>query len=156
MARQNGLVIQEMPDELLVYDLDANKALCLNGSATLIWRLCDGETEVADIVKKFEFHGGGKVTEDFVWLALDQLNENNLLESRLASRFVGQSRRQVLKTIGRASIVALPVIASLVTPQRALGSLSCICTDPGQTTQCMVQSGCQNTRCGANGQCIPL
>ncbi len=155
IARQNGLVVQEMPDEVLVYDLDANKAHCLNSSAALIWKSCDGTKSVADIVDQFESNGGGKVSEDFVWLAIDQLNENNLLVGKVAPRFASQSRRQVLKTIGQASMVALPVIASLVAPPRALGNLSCVCTDPGQTTQCITQSGCQNFRCGGNGQCIP-
>jgi Coenzyme PQQ synthesis protein D (PqqD) len=154
MARQNGLVVQEMPDEVLVYDLDTNKAHCLNGSAALVWKSCDGSNTVADIVKSFESNGSGKVTEDFVWLAIDQLNENNLLEGKLAPRFAGQSRRQVLKTIGLASMVALPVIASLVAPQNALGAVSCACTDPGQMTQCQTMAGCPSTTCNANGQCI--
>lgn len=153
IARQNGLVVQEMPDEVLVYDLDTNKAHCLNGSAALVWKSCDGNNSVADIVKQFESNGNGKVTEDFVWLAIDQLNDNNLLEGKVAPRFVGQSRRQVLKTIGLASMVALPVIASLVAPQNALGSVSCACTDPGQMTQCQTMAGCPQT-CSANGQCV--
>lgn len=153
MARQNGLVVQEMPDEVLVYDLDTNKAHCLNQSAALVWRSCDGSNSVADIVRQFEANGGGKVTEDFVWLAIDQLGENNLLENKVAPRFNGQSRRQVLKTIGLASMVALPVIASLVAPQNALGNVSCACTDVGQMTQCL-QLMCPSTTCNTNGQCI--
>lgn len=154
VARQNGLVVQEMPDEVLVYDLDTNKAHCLNNSAALVWRACDGTNSVADIVRQFESNGAGKVTEDFVWLAIDQLNENNLLEGTVAPRFSGQSRRQVLKTIGLASMVAIPVIASLVAPQSALGSVSCACTDPGQMTQCQTMTGCPSQTCNANGQCV--
>ena len=154
VARQYGLVVQEMPDEVLVSDLDTNKAHCLNNSAALVWRACDGTNSVADIVRQFESNGAGKVTEDFVWLAIDQLNENNLLEGTVAPRFSGQSRRQVLKTIGLASMVAIPVIASLVAPQSALGSVSCACTDPGQMTQCQTMTGCPSQTCNANGQCV--
>lgn len=150
IARQNGLVVQEMPDEVLVYDLDTNKAHCLNGSAALVWKSCDGSNTVADIVKQFESNGGGKVTEDFVWLAIDQLNENNLLDGKVAPRFAGQSRRQVLKTIGLASMVALPVIASLVAPQNALGSVSCACTSDAQ---CVTQTTCPSMTCNTSGQC---
>jgi len=123
MARQNGLVVQEMPDEVLVYDLNSNKAHCLNQSAAFVWKSCDGTNSVEDIVRQFESNGKGKVTEDFVWLAIDQLNENGLLAGEVAPRFAGQSRRQVLKTIGLASMVAVPVIASLVAPQKALGAI---------------------------------
>jgi hypothetical protein len=153
LARQNGLVVQEMPDEVLVYDLDTNKAHCLNQSAALVWRSCDGNNSIADIMKQFESTGSGKVTEDFVWLAIDQLNENGLLESSIAPKFEGQSRRQVLKTIGLASMVALPVIASLVAPPSALGSVSCACTNSGQ---CATMTSCQSTtNCNQAGVCAP-
>jgi len=148
MARQNGIVVQEMPDEVLVYDLDSNKAHCLNQSAALVWKSCDGTNTVADIVKQFD----GKVTEDFVWLAIDQLSENGLLQGGITPRFKGQSRRQVLKTIGLASMVALPVIASLVAPSNALGAVSCNCTSP---TQCTGRACPSTTNCNQQGLCAP-
>jgi hypothetical protein len=153
VARQNGLVVQELPDEVLVYDLDTNKAHCLNRSAAMVWRSCDGNNSVADIVREFEANGGGKVTEDFVWLAIDQLNENGLLAGNMAPKFQGQSRRQVLKNIGLASMVALPVIASLTAPQNALGAVSCACTGTG-VGNCPTLPGCPQNSCSANGVCI--
>ena len=148
-VRQNGLVVQEMPDEVLVYDLDSNKAHCLNDSAAVVWRACDGTNSVADIVKSFERTSGSKVTEDFVWLAIDQLNDNGLLEKGTASSFAGQSRRDVLKKIGLASMVALPVIASLVAPQSALAATSCTCSvgAPGDVF-CQMSATCPMTSCG--------
>ncbi len=152
MARQNGLVVQEMPGEVLVYDLDSNKAHCLNQSAASVWNYCNGSNSVTDIVLQFEANGGGKVTEDFVWLAIDQLNENGLLENDIAPRFKGQSRRQVLKTIGLASMVALPVIASLVAPQSALGAVSCMCVAPGD---CNAQTCPNPLNCNIVSVCAP-
>lgn len=136
MARQTGLVVQEMPDEVLVYDLDSNKAHCLNQSAAYVWKSCDGNNSVADIVRQFESSGGGSITEDFVWLAIDQLSENGLLEKEVSPRFAGQSRRQVLKTIGLASVVALPIIASLVAPRNAFANVSCGCPT-GSSNDCI-------------------
>lgn len=152
MARQNGIVVQEMPDEVLVYDLDTNKAHCLNHSAAFVWKSCDGSNSVGDIVKQFEATGAGKVTEDFVWLAIDQLNENGLLQNEVAPRFQGQSRRQVLKTIGLASMVAVPVIASLVAPSSALGAVSCNCL---QNQDCITRSCPSTTTCNVAGLCAP-
>ena len=153
VARQTGLVVQEMPDEVLVYDMDTNKAHCLNRSAAFVWKSCDGTNSVLDIMRQFEANGGGKVTEDFVWLAIDQLHENGLLANDVKPRFTGQSRRQVLKTIGLASVVAVPVIASLVAPQNALGAISCACTDPGH---CIQMTSCASTQnCNPLGQCAP-
>ena len=153
VARQTGLVVQEMPDEVLVYDMDTNKAHCLNQSAAMVWRSCDGTNSVLDIVREFEATGGGKVTEDFVWLAIDQLSEKGLIANEIAPRFAGQSRRQVLKTIGLASVVAVPLIASLVAPQNALGALSCACTNPGN---CLNMTSCQSTQnCNSLAVCAP-
>ena len=153
MARQNGLVVQEMPDEILIYDLDTNKAHCLNHSAATVWKLCDGNNSVAEIVQLFEENNSGKVTEDFVWLAIDQLNQNGLLDGSIAPRFAGQSRRQVLKTIGLASMVALPVIASLVAPKNALGAISCSCSNAGQ---CLTRTSCPSQSvCNQFGVCAP-
>lgn len=99
IARQHGLVVLETPDELLVYDVDANQGHCLNRSAAIVWHLCDGSNSVTDMVRKFESAGGSKVTEDFVWLAIDQLIENKLLEGTTESRVPNrQSRRQALRS----------------------------------------------------------
>ncbi len=47
LARKNELIIQELPEELLVYDLARHKAHCLNKTSAFIWKHCDGETTVA-------------------------------------------------------------------------------------------------------------
>ena len=150
-ARNNGLVIQEMPDEVLVYDLDSNKAHCLNQTSAFVWKSCDGTNSVSDIVREFEANAGGKVSEDFVWLAIDQLKENGLMAAGTESRFAGESRRDVLKKIGLASMVALPVIASLVTPQSALAAGSCACVN---NAACAGQTTCPSqTNCNGGGVC---
>lgn len=155
IARKNGLVVQEVPDEVLVYDLDTNKAHCLNQSAALIWRSCDGNNSVTQIARLVESQSGGKVTEDFVWLAIDQLSENNLLEQQMTANFNGQSRREVIKKIGLASMVAVPVIASLVAPQSALAAQSCNCNNPGQCST-PPNLGCPSTvMCNGVGLCAP-
>ncbi len=152
-ARENGLVVQEMQDEVLVYDLDSNKAHCLNETAAFVWRSCDGTNSVADIVKEFETNSKGKVSEDFVWLAIDQLTENGLLADGAEKPFAGRSRREVLKKIGLASLVALPVVASLVTPQSAMAAASCACSGPANCTN---RVPCPSrTNCNGGGVCAP-
>lgn len=153
MARHKDLVIQDMPDEVLVYDVNTNKAHCLNHSAAFIWKNCNGNNSIADIVREFEADGRGKVSEDFVWLAIDQLYENSLLEHEIVPRFAGQSRRQVIKTIGLASMVAVPVIASLIAPESALAAGSCACVN---AAGCAGRTSCPSTtNCNPAGQCAP-
>lgn len=153
IARKTGLVVQEVPDEVLVYDLQSNKAHCLNKSAALVWRSCDGTNTVADIAKLVESHAGDQVTEDFVWLAIDQLSENDLLEQQIVTDFRGQSRREAIKKIGLASMVAIPVIASLVAPQSALAAQSCNCNNPTQCQQPANATCPSTTTCNSLGLC---
>lgn len=151
-ARRSGIVVQEMPGEVLIYDMEHNKAHCLNESAALVWKNCNGQNSVSDIVKTFEATGNGKVSEDFVWLAIDQLRENGLMADELPQRFAGRSRREVLKTIGLGAMVALPVVASLVAPKNALASVSCVCQVPAN---CLTLVCPSTSNCNQNGICAP-
>lgn len=149
VARKSGLVVQEMPDEVLVYDLNSNKAHCLNQTAASVWKACDGKTSISEIAAHF----GKGASEDLVWLAIDQLNESQLLESQIQSKFKGQSRRDVIKKIGLASIVAVPVIASLVAPQNALAAQSCNCVNNTQCTTGPNAGHCASMTCNSVGLC---
>ena len=132
VARREGLVIQEMSEEVLVYDLDTNKAHCLNQTAAFVWKSCNGKNSVAGILESLETQTGSKVSEDLIWLAIDQLNERNLLDEKISQKFAGQNRREVLKKIGLASVVALPIVASLTAPTAAL-AVAC----SGTVTNCV-------------------
>jgi hypothetical protein len=121
IARKEGLVIQEMPDEILVFDTETNKAHCLNSTAAFVWQACNGDNSVSDIARLFGNHAKSPVQEDLIWLAIDQLNDNNLLAKELKANFNGQSRREVIKRIGLAAVVGLPIVASIITPIAAQG-----------------------------------
>lgn len=150
MARKEGLVIQEMPDELLVYDLETNKAHCLNQTASSVWKACNGKNSVAEIARIFE-DSNSKGSEDLVWLAIDQLNENDLLEKEYELDFKGRTRRDLIKKVGLASVIALPVVASLTAPSSALAAASCNCVTP---TDCAPQTTCPSTvNCAPTGIC---
>ncbi len=155
IARKSGLVVQEVPDEVLVYDLESNKAHCLNRSAALVWRSCDGKNSIPEITRLVEEQAGGKVTDDFVWLAIDQLSENNLLEKEVLVSFNGQSRREAIKKIGMASMVAVPIIASLVAPQSALAAVSCSCNTPPSCNATSNMNCPSTTNCNGAGLCAP-
>jgi len=153
VARKEGLVVQETTEEVLVYDLTSNKAHCLNQTAAFVWKSCNGNNSIPDITKLFENETGAVVHEDLIWLAIDQLNEKNLLEAELSTNFAGRSRREVIKKIGLATVVALPIVASLTAPTSALASTSCACVVPGD---CITQTGCPSTvNCNGSGICAP-
>jgi hypothetical protein len=135
IARKEGLVVQEMPDEVLVYDLDDNKAFCLNSTAASIWKSCDGRKTVAEIAAGLTEGRDQDSKENIVWLALDQLKDKKLIASELTSRFEGQTRREVLKKVGLATAIALPVVAMLSFPGTVLAA------------------ACSSSTCGTQGTC---
>src|ERR687894_80075 len=94
VARHEGLVVQEMPDEVLVYDLNTNKAHCLNKSAAAVWKNCDGSNSISDIAAILKNEFKTPVSDDFVWLAIDQLGKDELLEKKLTAPANGLSRRE--------------------------------------------------------------
>src|SRR5688572_30177113 len=79
VARSNNLIIKELPDETLIYDLGSDEAHCLNQTAALVWKNCNGTRSVRDLANLLECKLGAPVPEDVVWLALDQLEQFNLL-----------------------------------------------------------------------------
>jgi len=146
VARKEGLVIQEMPEEVLVYDLDTNKAHCLNQTAAFVWKSCDGRNSVADITKLVGNDSGTAIPEDLVWLAIDQLSKKNLLANNLKADFKGSTRREVIKKIGLAAVIALPLVASLTAPTSVLASNSCTCV---AVTDCRLKSPCPANECSS-------
>jgi hypothetical protein len=77
--------------------------------------------------------------EQMVWLALGQLDHARLLEQRLLSGpgYSKISRRQVLKRVGLAAAVSVPLISSIVSPT------------PAQAATCVAKGGA----CTSSLQC---
>jgi hypothetical protein len=150
VARHEGLVVQEMPDEVLVYDLNTNKAHCLNKSAAAVWKNCDGSNSVSDIAAILKNEFKTPVSDDFVWLAIDQLGKDELLEQKLTAPANGLTRREAMRRVALASLVALPVVASLTAPTAA--QAASVCNNAGAACTCSVSNqGAFSTSCGALG-----
>jgi Coenzyme PQQ synthesis protein D (PqqD) len=148
-ARQEQLIIKELPDELLIYDLERDKAHCLNETAALVWKNCDGRKTVAQLREVMEKNTGTAVPEEMVWLALDHLETFKLLDKTppKPELFAGMTRRDMVRRVGIAAI-ALPVILSIVAPtaQAQASGLApgACCNSPGQ---------CASGNCQQGGPC---
>ena len=127
IARKAGLVIQELPDEVLVYDLDRDRAHCLNQTAAFVWQRCDGRNTVAQIARTLGQQFDCSVDETIIWLALDQLERSHLLEQQLAPppALAGMNRRAMVRALGLAAVVAIPVVTSIVAPTPAQAGSPC-------------------------------
>jgi len=149
-SRKENLVVQELEGEVLIYDLEKNKAFCLNQTSALVWQSCDGSRTIAGITDAVGKQLNSQVNEDLVWLALDQLSKENLIENQgaIENKFVGMSRREAVRKVGFASLIALPVIASLSAPASAQtgtcvlgGTCTCTGTNTGQGNICTPAAG---------------
>lgn len=50
LKQSPGVVVEEMDDEILLYKPSSHQAIHLNGTAAVIWKLCDGTRTVKEIV----------------------------------------------------------------------------------------------------------
>jgi hypothetical protein len=151
MARQDGLAMEQVHDELLVYDLDRDKAYCLNPMAAQVWKRCDGRTAPADMAKALQKDIGAPVDEKVVWYALDQLGRDRLLQEKLAlpAALAGMTRRQHLRALGKVAAVAVPLVTAVMAPTPALAA-TCVMNHAGCTpngTSCSTNEQCCSCKC---------
>ncbi len=136
-ARQEGLLVRELNDETLVYDLHRHKAHCLNSTAALIWKYCDGQTSESDIARIIEGEQNTPVHSDVIRFGLLQLKRTHLIERQITRSPDGAfSRRDLIKRFGAAAAVGLPLVTSVLAP-RAVEASTCLgfgaaCTLNGQ------------------------
>jgi hypothetical protein len=177
-ARSKGLVIKKLADEVLVYDLERDKAHCLNHASARVWNYCDGRKSVQEIARSIESEAAEPFTEEMVWLALSQLERFSLLEERieLPRGAANISRRELGKRLGLVGVASLPFILSIVAPVAAtaatcgvVGSpcttnarccsgicVSGTCACLGKDSPCTSDAQCCSNRCAsANNKCLP-
>ncbi len=137
--RKDEIIVQELNGEVLIYDLKSNKAICLNEVSSLVWDACDGNQSVSEISQAIGKKLNSPANEDIVWLALDQLKKERLIanDTEIVSKFDGISRREVIRKVGLGTMIALPLITSLVAPTAAnaqsICAGACTCTSTGMT-----------------------
>lgn len=146
-ARRDGLLVEEMPGEVLVYDLETHRAHCLNGTAALVWRSCDGETPLAEIARRVERELGTKDGDALVSLALARLSRAKLLADRVTKRVTRRAfaRRLALTT------ALLPAVSSVLAPTPAQAATGCV---TGMCKASDVGVSCCGALC--TGMCIAV
>jgi hypothetical protein len=153
-TRREGIITKEVDGELLVYDIERDKAHCLNPSAAAIWKLCDGRTSIEEIAASMTTQTGAIVDEIAVSLALADFGRSHLLEVtggdemrlQLPKTILGMSRREAVKRIGIGA--SLPIIFSITAPT-AQANISC----KGDGVTCGAGPECCSGTCTSN-QCV--
>lgn len=153
IAREKDLVVQDLPEETLVYDLERHKAHCLNRTAAAVWRLCNGRRDEVAMARQLAKQLGAAIGEDVVRLALWDLGRAHLLQEPVAAD-PRLSRRRVIQRLGQA--VALPLVVSIVSPTAAQAA-TCRLSQPISPAACNSSNpnalGCC---CGNHRMCASL
>jgi len=161
--RAENLVVKELANEILIYDLDNNKAFCLNETARLILDECDGTKSIDDALKSVNRRLKADLNEELVWLMIEQFKQSNFIAGNydLPVQTTKISRRKILQTAALMG-VALPLVTSLVAPI-STHAASCAQTNqpcsntPGGGSTCCQPLTCINTESGPTGfSCVGI
>jgi hypothetical protein len=151
-ARTRNLIVQELPDELMIYDADDKKVSCLNRTAAFVWRRCDGKRTVAQLARELGEELGAPVDEGVVWYALRRLDTERLLEESIeappAARRI--TRRQAVRALGIAALAAPLITSMIVPPPTHAQSGTPPCTPMGQICDPSGDPCCNGGTCTFN------
>lgn len=114
-ARDDGLLVEPLGDELLVFDLHSDRAHSLNANLTKVWRACDGERDIDAL------QNASELDDDALQLALEMLRSARLLDEPEDPGRV--SRRAILQkslAAGAGIGVGIPAIRSIIAPTPAM------------------------------------
>lgn len=144
-TRTKDIIVQSTGNELLVYDLNTNKAFILNETAANVFNYCDGKHTFDEVKNKHQY------TDDLIFLTLDELKRNDLIDGEVGNNFPKMTRREAAKRVGLATMIALPAISALTAPLAAhaqsanSNSSGNVCIDNGcadRTSSCNGGAGC--------------
>jgi len=122
-SRQDGLLIDHVGDETIVYDEERQQAHSLNRAARIVWEGSDGHRSVGELAALLGEALHIEANDSIVEYALDELARVHLLENGPDG---GEqvSRRDALRRLSfaGAAAVALPVVLSLAAPTPAMAA----------------------------------
>jgi len=135
-ARRDGLIVQKVEGETLVYDLNRHRAYCLSPAAAVVWESSDGRADLATLARRV-----GEETKDAADVALVELALSDLGRARLLDTAASGSpritRRELVRRAGLAAGISL--VASIVAPTAAQAATACTfaaCSSGAGTPNC--------------------
>lgn len=115
LARSEDLIVQEVEDEVLVYDVIYARAHCLSADAARVWQACDGETTLEALEEKLA------LPAEVVANALAELETKELLDAGPVLNGNGSTRREFSVRAAKMGTMAAaaPMIYSILAPTPA-------------------------------------
>ena len=140
-VRTERFLVEELDGEVLLYDLDRHEAHCLNETAGIVWRACDGTRSVAELAALLPASLEQPAAEEVVRSTLHELGQLGLLVQPAGIERV-LSRRVFVQRFGLAAAATLPLVTSLVAPEPSAAA-SC----GGAGAPCAVNADCCSNNC---------
>src|SRR5215208_2376908 len=96
IARTEDQIVEELGDELLIYDERTDVAHCLTDVAAVVWRACAQGASLAELTQQVVGRDAGTDAAAIAAVAVEELRDKNLIEVRgLEGR--GITRQQALR-----------------------------------------------------------
>ena len=154
LARSKELVVEELGEELLVYDQRVDRAHNLSPAVARVWSRCDGSTPAEGLSAQLGLDA------ETVGRALAELDSCDLLEAAGE----GTTRREVTVRMAKvgAAAAAIPLIASVAAPRPAQAVTLAFCRQFANTGTSEGCGDCQQNGCcccapegGVAKDCVP-
>lgn len=152
-ARPRDLLIEQVGDETVVYDLETKDVHCLSPLAAAVFEHCDGRTTPDQAASAASERLGRDVSTDDVLAAVAQLEERSLFHSPMLSLHGngnghGISRRDFARrgALAGAAAFAAPLITSVAAPTAAMAAsgIASGCSGCGKNKDCISDHCCQS------------
>jgi hypothetical protein len=119
-ARSNDLVVEELGDELLVYDLLTDEAHSLGPVAASVWKACNGRTDIDEMSHELN------LDDEAVADALTQLRFCHLIDEGSDEGITRRGLSLRVMKLGAAAAAA-PLIVSIAAPTAAMAVTEATC-----------------------------
>jgi hypothetical protein len=177
-ARDEGLLIEHVANDVVVYDVESKEAHCLSSLPAVVFTHCDGQTSLSSLATIASEELGETVTETTVEDVIAQLQARDLLASARVSESDAYTRRTMLRksAIVGGVVAGAPLISSVFAPpalaanSATCGRLLCCpcctgsgfnkddcCFHEGETVncQCVSAQGNSSKKCKPAGNSAP-
>ena len=140
-SRRRSLIVRELGQETLAYDLATHRASCLNREAAAVFHACDGRRSHREIAAVVSERLEREVGADYVAWAIHRLAAGGLVDAKTSP--VSRGRREAIRRMAVAAALALPVVTSVLAPEAAQAQ-TCGANGSG----CSMSSECCTGCCG--------
>jgi hypothetical protein len=113
LSRKSDIFVENLPEEVVLYDKTNNKVHCLNKTAAAVWESCDGTRTVDDLARIVEAKFGAPLDCSLVLQALAELEKADLLESgSFMIPDAGLTSRR--EAVGKIAMAGTALVATIV------------------------------------------